>query len=469
MMKKFSLLMGLVSAFAMSFLACSNDKTAGTVTDTGNTVASEEVLVSGVVHRVDGTPAVDAKVRMARMAVFDSVLHIPEQVEVYTDSEGVYSFDSVLSDTFQLAVIDTSALEVFYLPRTTLESKAHDSIKLEKAAVVNFVLYFEDVEDSAISVGGHFRTCLSGTPFCEDMFASDTTFMLIPAGDWDLEFFPGDSMTVARMLSLGFADSLIFRNWNLNKIKAGDTVTPGPFVWSTTTEVDTLIKEAEKEAENVARLYGKVLCKNGNPCADVEVMLIKDIYGFEFVEGDSLEFEVQTTTDSLGRWWLPVPDSLPGDSFRFEFRKMQDDLVTQVGVSRYLTKKDIEGLKDTLKVKEVTLTKPSALESGVNLVIDREDTTQSNNCMVNSVVVGIKGTSHFVRDATCNPILLTDLPTGNQKVVLYSGIPKVVDALRKSDMAMSYYVTLTAVSLPEGSIQRQQWMTYTPPNQNIFK
>ena len=61
------------------------------------------------------------------------------------------------------------------------------------------------------------------------------------------------------------------------------------------------------------------------------------------------------------------------------------------------------------------------------------------------------------------------LATGNQKVVLYSGIPKVVDALRKSDMAMSYYVTLTAVSLPEGSIQRQQWMTYTPPNQNIFK
>ncbi|WP_407457594.1 carboxypeptidase regulatory-like domain-containing protein [Fibrobacter sp.] len=465
MRKKFSLLMGLVSAFALSIVACSNDKVAGTVTDTGNTIAEERPLISGVVHRVDGTPAADAMVRMARMAVYDTVLHIPEQVEVYTDSDGVYAFDSVISDTFQLAVIDTSAAEIFFLPRTTLESKALDSIKLAKAAVVNFVLYFEDVEDSAVSVGGHFRTCLSGTPFCEDMFASDTTFMLIPAGDWDLEFFPGDSMTVARMQSLGFADSLIFRNWNLNKIKAGDTVTPGPFVWSTTTEVDTLIKEAE----NVARISGKVLCKNGNPCADVEVMLIKDIYGFNFVEGDSMVFDVQTTTDSLGRWWLPVPDSLPGDSFRFEFRKMQDDLVTQVGVSRYLTKKEIEGLKDTLKVKEVSLSKPSALESGVNLVIDRDDTTQSNNCMVNSVVVGIKGTSHFVRDATCNPIMLSDLPIGNQKVVLYSGIPKAVDALRKSDMPMSFYVTLTTVSLPEGNIQRQQWMTYTPPNQNIFK
>ena len=32
-------------------------------------------------------------------------------------------------------------------------------------------------------------------------------------------------------------------------LKAGDTVNPGPFVWSTTTDVDTLIKEAEKETE----------------------------------------------------------------------------------------------------------------------------------------------------------------------------------------------------------------------------
>ncbi len=456
----------LVSALAMVACSDSSEDVAGTVTDTGNTIAQSEYQVSGVVSRVDGSPAKAALVRMARTTIDDTVLHVPERVEVLTDSEGVFSFDSALADTFQLAVIDTSAIEVFFLPRTTLRSGMTDSIKLAKAAVVKSVLYFEDVEDSAISVGGHFMTCISGTPFCNDVFAADTFAMIVPAGsDWLLEIFPGDSMTVSRMRALGFPDSLIYRSLELGKIKSGDTVSPGPVVWSTTTRVDTLIEEAK----NVARLMGTVLCKNGNPCADVEVMTIRDIYGFEFVEGDSLEFTAQTKTDSSGRWWLPIPDSLPGDSFRIEFRKMQDDIVTQVGVSRYLTKKEIDGLKDTLKVKEVTLTKPSALESGVSLVIDREDSTQSSNCMVNSVVVGIKGTSHFVRDATCNPILLTDLPVGNQKIVLYSGIPKVVDALRKSDKPMSYYVTLTAVSLPEGSIQRQQWMTYTPPNQNIFK
>ena len=463
MNKKFSLLACLAS-FAIALIGCSNEKVAGTVTDTGNTVA-----VSGVVLRVDGSPASEAMVRMARMAVYDSVLHIPEQIEVVTDSNGVYAFDSALSDTFQLAVIDTSAVEVFYLPRTTLKAKAYDSIQLAKAAVVSSVLYFEEVEDSAVSVGGHFMTCLSGTPFCNDVFAADSFSMLVPEGEWSMEIFPGDSMMVARMQSLGFADSLIYRTFDLGKLKSGDSVNSGPIVWSTTTGADSLIKESEKEAKNVARLSGVVLCKNGNPCADVEVMTIKDIYGFSFVEGDSMQFVAQTTTDSLGRWWLPVPDSLPGDSFRIEFRKLQDDLVTQVGVSRYLTAKEIKNLKDTLKVGELKLTRPSSLVSGVSLVIDREDTTQSSNCMVNSVVVGIKGTSHFVRDVTCNMLMLSDLPMGEQQVVLYSGDPKVMSTLRKSDIALHYYVTLTPVTLPEGAVQQQQWMTYTPPSQNIFK
>lgn len=463
MSKKFSLLACLAS-FAVALIGCSNEKVAGTVTDTGNTVA-----VSGVVLRVDGSPASEAMVRMARMAVYDSVLHIPEQIEVVTDSNGVYAFDSALSDTFQLAVIDTSAIEVFYLPRTTLKAKAYDSIQLAKAAVVSSVLYFEEVEDSAVSVGGHFMTCLSGTPFCNDVFAADSFSMLVPEGEWSMEIFPGDSMMVARMRSLGFADSLIYRTLDLGKIKSGDSVNSGPIVWSTTSEADSLIKESEKEAKNVARLSGTVLCKNGNPCADVEVMTIKDIYGFNFTEGDSMLFAAQTTTDSLGRWWLPLPDSLPGDSFRIEFRKLQDDLVTQVGVSRYLTAKEIKNLKDTLNVGELKLTRPATLVSGVSLVINREDTTQSSNCMVNSVVVGIKGTSHFVRDVTCNMLMLSDLPMGGQQVVLYSGDPKVMSTLQKSDIELQYYVTLTPVTLPEGAVQQQQWMTYTPPSQNIFK
>ena len=88
MSKKVSLLICLASI--MGLWGCSNDKVAGTVTDTGNTIA-------GVVHRVDGSPASNAVVRMARMSVKDSVLHVPEQKEVTTDSKGMYSFDSVIA------------------------------------------------------------------------------------------------------------------------------------------------------------------------------------------------------------------------------------------------------------------------------------------------------------------------------------------------------------------------------------
>ena len=467
MNKKFSLLVCLAS-LVVAFLGCSNEKVAGTVTDTGNTVTAD-AQVTGVVLRVDGSPASDAMVRMARMAVYDSVLHVPEQIEVLTDSDGVYAFDSALSDTFQLAVIDTSAVEVFYLPRTTLQAKAYDSIQLAKAAVVSTVLFFNEVEDSAVSVGGHFMTCLSGTPFCDDVFAADSFYMLVPAGNWNLEIFPGDSMMVARMQTLGFADSLIYRSLSLDRVYEGDTVSLGPIVWSTTAKADTLIKESEKETKNVARISGMVFCNGDKPCADVEVMTIRDIYGFEFVEGDSHEFVAQTKTDSSGRWWLPVPDSLPGDSFRFEFRRLQDGEKTLVGVSDYLSKKDIDGLKDTLDIGKSTIVAAASLVSTVNLVVDREDTTQSSNCMVNSVVVGVKGTSHFVREMTCYQMVMDGLPAGKQQLVLYSGDPKVMSKLRQSSAPIQFYVTFTPVEFDKGRPLNQQGMTYTPPNQNIFK
>jgi hypothetical protein len=66
-------------------------------------------------------------------------------------------------------------------------------------------------------------------------------------------------------------------------------------------------------------------------------------------------------------------------------------------------------------------------------------------------------------------LMLDGLPSGDQQVVLYSGDPKVMNKLRKSEVPMLFYVTFTAVTLPEGGVQQQQWMTYTPPSQNIFK
>lgn len=443
-------------AIASCLVGC-NPNVAGTVTDTGNTIA-------GVVYHEDGSVASDAVVRMARMKIVDGV-GMPEQLEVMTDSKGKYSFDSVLADTFQLAVIDASVAEIFYLPRTTSKSKDLGNIKLAKAAVFKSSMTYEDVAEPAVQVGSHFVVYVAGTPFHESVFAGDSFSVLIPEGDWWMEFFPGDPQIVAKLQESGVADSLIYRRWNMDgTIEGGDTLDVGPFIWSTTTEIDSLIKESEAAAKDVARLSGTVACKNGKPCEGVEVSLITDLFGFEFTEGDSLEFKTLTKTDSLGRWWLPLPKSVPEDSFRVEFRKVQDDIVFLAGTSRYVQKKEIAKLKDTLDIGADTLSKPSTLISGVSLVVDRDDTTQSSNCMVNSVVVGIKGTSHFVRDVTCNLLTLADLPKGNQEIVLYSGDPKVMSVLQKSDAPRWVYVTLTPVSLPEDGTQQQQWMTYSPPS-----
>ncbi|MCF0223173.1 MAG: carboxypeptidase regulatory-like domain-containing protein [Fibrobacter sp.] len=456
-----------VLSLLLGLAGCTGEKTAGTVTDTGNTLSVSE-KVTGVVHRVDGSVASNAVVRMARMSMAEG-LTIPDQMEVYTDSLGLFAFDSVLADTFQLAVIDAPVSQVFYLPRTTAGSNEFGSIQLSKAVVFSSKLYYEDVLEPAVPVGSHFTVSLMGTPFYQSVFAGDSFDLLIPEGAWLMEFYPGDPRIVVKLQESGVADSLIFRTWSLDStVRSGDTLRVGPFIWSTTAEIDSLMKEDEKLEEDVSRISGHVLCKDGSDCAGVEVALITDLYGFEFV-GDSLEFVAATVTDSTGRWWLPVPKSIPNDSFRVEYRLVKEDSVIQTGVSRYVEKDSVVDLLDTFDMGETTLKRPSGLISGVTLVIDREDSTQSSNCMVNSVVVGLKGTTHFIREVTCGMLEITGLPAGSQDIVLYSGDPKVVSVLMKEDVPFEDFVTLTHVTLPEKATQQQQWMTYTPPTAKTEK
>ena len=188
-------------------------------------------------------------------------------------------------------------------------------------------------------------------------------------------------------------------------------------------------------------------------------MAITDIYGFEFV-GDSSVFEAQTVTDSDGRWWLPVPAEVPYDSFRVEFRAENDDTV-MMGLSRYVKASEVDGLKDTLDVGSVDLTASSGLVSTIALVIGPSDSTQS--LMVNSVVVGAKGTAHFVRTVTYNSLKINEMPSGEQELLLYSGDTKVISTLQAAETPIEEYVVSTFVNLPTGDDLEWQGMTYTPP------
>ncbi|MCQ2053667.1 MAG: carboxypeptidase regulatory-like domain-containing protein [Fibrobacter sp.] len=446
-------------------LGCSDSKdngVAGTVTDTGNTLA----FVSGVVTNTDGEYASGATVRMARRVLVKSdSTHVPEYVETQTDSMGAFAFDSsvTVGDTFQLAVIDTVAKEISYLPSTTSGSHDFDSIQLEKAAIFKSVLYYEELPEPAVAVGSHFRVFMPGTPFFQSVFAGDSFSMMIPAGQWMFTFSPGDPQLVSKLQNSEVADSLIYRTWNMAKeVESGDTLAAGPFIWSPNVNVDSIIKAEEKNLEQTSRISGRVYCRSGKACAGVEVQVVTDIYGFGFVDGDSLGFVGQTTTDSDGYWYMPIPE-VPYDSFRVEYRLTKNSEAAEAGFSRYVDSSEVNIKNDTLFLGNDTLAKLSSIVSGVNLVIDKNDTNQSNNCMVNSVVVGFKGSSHFVRGVTCNTLEMNELPSGVHELVLYSGDTKVINTLQDAETPLDLYVTLINVELPEGAALSQQWMTYTPP------
>ena len=100
---------------------------------------------------------------------------------------------------------------------------------------------------------------------------------------------------------------------------------------------------------------------------------------------------------------------------------------------------------------------------GVRLVVDQQDNQQSENCFMNSVVLGIEGTSHFVRTVTCNMYVLTYLPSGMQKLIFYSGAPVVVSALQEAGTPQYNYVSTVDQNLMAGNGIKELWLTYTPP------
>ena len=437
----------------------------GTATDTENTVtASVPSPIVGSVTRANGKIAANVTVRMALMTSESSGLAIPSYVELQTDSAGEFSVDSVLADSFQIAVFDTVTNEIYYQKKATVKDSAFEPIQLSKGSIVNSKLLYQESAEPEVAVGSHFLAYVPGTPISRSVFAGDSFSMLIPSGKVKLAFCPGDPQIVAKLSERGIADSLIYRNWTMAKgsVKEGESIDVGPFLWSVSPSIslDTLMREKE----NSGRISGKVQCKNGKVCAGVEVQLVTDLYGFNFTDGDSLVFKPETQTDSNGRWFLPIPPEFPYDSFRVEFRRLDSNsVVSEAGVSDYVSVKSIKNKKDTVNVGTVSLHSPSKVFTDVRVVLDSLNDDASNNCMANSVVLGIKGTTHFVRDMVCATIAMSDLPSGEQFLVLYTGDPKVVSTLRNMETPISEFVTQVDINLPEGWHLKRQGMTYTPP------
>ena len=459
-------LAALLSAF--SFWACSdNDTTAGTATQTENTVAS----VDGVVYHVDGTRAKGAVVRLV-LPIKEQEKEIPNLRETETDDLGRFKFVDVPADTFQLAIIDSASGEILYLPQASAED---DSLVLERASLIKGYLTYDDSVLLSISVGSHFKVYVADLPFYETVFAPGSFELMVPEGSWKLGYCPGDPLVVEKLQESGIPDSVVFRSLDMSKtLKAGETLVLDTLVWGVESEPgsseivdqkDSLDKKdtVETPPEPKAWISGQVNCGNLKSCDSVEVMVITDLFGFKFASERTLEYEVQALTDSLGRWWLPAPEEVPYDSFRVEYRQRSGETVTNVGLSRYVKKSELDGRKDTLSIGKTTLDAYSWISVGVRLVVDQES-QQDENCLMNSVVLGIEGTSHFVRTLTCDKFLLTYLPSGMQRLLMYSGDPVVVATLQEAGLPMVAYVNSSDQNLTAGNGIKELWLTFTPPS-----
>jgi hypothetical protein len=161
-------------------------------------------------------------------------------------------------------------------------------------------------------------------------------------------------------------------------------------------------------------------------------------------------------TDSLGWWELPFPTAVE-DSFRIEVSAYEYGNLVAIGVSEYLDQSVLENKSDTISVSTVLLKEPSSFQGFIKLVSD------SSNCTLNSVVLGFKGTSHFVRQITCNDIQMNSLPAGSQELLFYTGDYNVIQVLINGNESMDTFVQMLTVNLPEGESLSQQGITYTPP------
>ena len=464
-------------SLVLGLCACSNKDVAGTATQTENTVA-----FSGTVYHANGTPAEGVTVRLAMVDQTGAELALPELVETKTNSKGEFQFEDVPADTFQLAVVDEASGEISYLPEA-LASEESVEVHLEKGALVTGNLTYNDSTVASIAVGSHFMVYATGLPLFASVFAPGEFALLVPKGYRTVGYCPWDPAVLEILRQSGIADSLIFREWEIPASAAkGDTLSAGTLVWdlyagssssaarvegsSASKEVSSsssVAASSESKTEEVKGwISGQVLCSGTEPCDSVEVMVITDLFGFGF-ESEVQEFDAQARTDSEGRWYLPAPAEIPYDSFRVEYRKLSGGDVSLSGLSRYVKKSELEDLKDTLSIGKTSLSKPSWVNVSVRLVINQEDQSQTGFCFANSVVLGIEGTSHFVRTLVCNEYSLIYLPSGDQKLLLYSGDPMVISSLQEAGESQSSYVTVNYLTLTAGAGQDKLQLTYTPP------
>lgn len=448
----------LLLIILLFFVIACNDggKVSGTATDTENTIA-------GVIQKTDGSIASGANVRMlgklSASTALSSTTDSRPFLETTTDSLGAFRFDSILSDTFDLEVrwlLDQSLDEVVLLKNLVASASSKTNlgkIKLQKAAYVQSLFKY-DTTGASINLGSHFEIHVEGSSYQTSVLSGESFVLGMGANVKALVVFPADVFMIQKLIDAGISHTDIYQRVEVDIVE-GDTLKLDSIVWKFPVQEPVFIDST------LGRIKGRVIGLDGKPQAWANVRLIEDIYGFGFAMGQGLFNNLNTVTDTLGWFELPFPSAVE-DSFRIEVDFYEYGNLIAAGVSEYLHKDELTNKSDTITTADIVLQKPSSFMGFITLISDSSD-PDSSNCTLNSVVLGFKGTSHFVRQITCNDIQMNSLPAGSQELLFYTGDYNVIQVLINGNESMDTFVQMLTVNLPEGESLSQQGITYTPP------
>lgn len=445
MNKIFSLVASVAATFAFVFVACSAEKTAGTATDTENTIA-------GVVKTSTGLAARSASVKM--IAAVDSFGVQTEVLETLTDSNGVFAFDSVLADSFNLLVQLEDSSEISLKQAVNAENLGKDfEISLAKPAVVSGNFDYADYLND-VTVGSSFKLSVLGAGIERSVFAGDTFSIALPAGKFKIAFIPSDEFLVQKLQELGYADSVIFQQSSV-ELTSGDTLHLGDVRWVMGDKPVNVWKKGSV-------LSGYVTDASKKPVAGASVRLITDTYGFMYALGlTSATSEHMVYTDSTGYWELPFPSRAIQDSVRVE-ATTADGLIAE---SRFVKPEELKQREGkNLSLDTLKLSEPASIDLDIHLVLRAEDFAPPvGDCLMNGVVVGIVGSSKFSHIVTCDDVVLEGLPVGKQMLVFYTSDLPVLNMLIEHKAKKESFVNFISVGLEPKKTLKQQGVTYTPP------
>ncbi len=429
------------------FLASCSDHVAGTATDTENTFA-------GVVKTSTGSYARSALVQM--ISVPSDLSSELQSISTQTDSLGVFAFDTLISDTFNLEIHlldDSGNLKemAFYTGLDAYQTKNLE-VELDKPAYITGVLEY-DAASSEINVGSSFYVSVFGSVSGKHLMVGDSFSIPVPVGTQTISIAPTDKFIIERLHQNGYEDSQIFKTIDVDT-KSGEKLPMGNVHWS-------LNEKKNPMWEKGSVFTGIVIDTIGKPLAQTTVRVISDIYGLEWAMGRSKPTpDLVVHTDSLGRFTLPFPEGPLYDSLRIEAETSDG----RIGESRFVSVDELMANKgNAIQLDTLVVNKATAVNGSVRLVVNMEDSTQTDNCVMNGVIVGIVGTDNFVNVVTCESFSLTGLPVGNQKIVFYTSDPTVLRTLQERERPLESYIQFISITLDAGSSLKQQWITYTPP------